>query len=198
MARRWMAHEIASGSAEYLNNLRGFLRENGIEFEEEDNGYSVSIYTNVNKDEWMKIEDFKHDQITAVHPHTPTEEEAKEAMAALERVENREKRREALTPENVEAVYTGGNIWLFTGELADGNYFLTDDNGATLILDADPLEDFEEACCEEWQTAHRVEELEGEDRDGFNVRMLDTLRTAPTGGITEDEIDAYKAYMLGY
>ena len=198
MARRWIAHEIASGSTEYLNNFRGFLGENGIEFEEEDNGYSVSIYTNVNKDEWMKIEDFKYDQVTAAHPHTPTEEEVKEAMAALERVENREKRREALTPENVEAVYTGGNIWLFAGRLADGNYFLTDDNGATLILDADPLEDFEEACYEEWQMAHRVEELEGEDRDDFNIRMLDALRAAPTGGITEDEIDAYKAYMLGY
>lgn len=101
-----------------------------------------------------------------------------------------------LIPITVEAVYTGGNIWLYYGKLASGNYFLTDDNGCTLILNANPGDNFEEACFQSWQDAYKVEELDRFDRKLFIRRMMNVLRSKPTGGISEMEINAYERYML--
>ena len=40
--------------------------------------------------------------------------------------------------KTAKAVDTGNNIWIFSGELEDGNYFLTSDLGITMILDEYP------------------------------------------------------------
>lgn len=103
--------------------------------------------------------------------------------------------------EKVNAVYTGGNIWLFHGQLEDGNYFLTDDFGATLILDANPS-NLDESTYQEWQDEHLVRELESEEREQFCSEMLNILETYPygseeKGGIIDSEIDAYKDFMTG-
>ena len=103
--------------------------------------------------------------------------------------------------KNVNAVYTGGNIWLFYGQLEDGNYFLTDDFGATLILDTNPS-NLDESTYQEWQDEHLVRELEGEEREQFCSEMLNILKSYPygseeKGGITDSEIDAYKDFMTG-
>lgn len=94
------------------------------------------------------------------------------------------------------AVYTGGNIWLFYGQLKDGNYFLTDDNGCTQILNADPS-DFDESLYEEWQQEHLVRELEHEERIKFCNELLDWIFAHPDndGGITEQEIEAYRTWF---
>ena len=101
------------------------------------------------------------------------------------------------TIKNAYAVYTGGGIWLFYGELENGNYFLTDDYGATRILDANPS-DLDESLYEDWQQEHLVNDLEGQDRIDFCDKLLDWLETADqehAGGITERELDRYREYF---
>jgi len=95
------------------------------------------------------------------------------------------------------AVYTGGNIWLFYGQLKNGNYFLTDDYGATRILNADPS-DLDESTYEEWQQEHLVKDLTGKELLEFDDALLDWLITAPQknrGGITDQEIEYYRNYF---
>ena len=94
------------------------------------------------------------------------------------------------------AVYTGGNIWLFYGKLVNGDYFLTDDDGWTRILNADPS-DLEESTFEEWQQEHLVEDLSGSKRTLFCDKLLDWLLTHPDyrGGMTEVEIVSYRSYF---
>ena len=67
-----------------------------------------------------------------------------------------------------QAIYTGGGIWLFIGELENGNYFLTDDYGCTLIFDTDPI-DLDESLTDEWQEAHTIEDI------GINKSFIDSL-----------------------
>lgn len=99
--------------------------------------------------------------------------------------------------KEANAVYTGGNIWLFYGQLEDGNYFLTDDNGCTQILNANPGDDFEEACYYEWQQKHLVGELWHEERMNFCNKLLDYIFDNPDhdGGMDEAEINAYRIWF---
>lgn len=95
------------------------------------------------------------------------------------------------------AVYTGGGIWLFYGQLTNGNYFLMDDNGWTLILNADPS-DFDESTYEDWQQEHLIKELDGKERTDFCDAVLDYIASsdqAHRGGITDREIDFYRGYF---
>jgi len=98
----------------------------------------------------------------------------------------------------VSAVYTGGNIWLFWGQTEDGYYFLADDNGCVLVLDESP-EDFDKSLYEDWQNAHKVEELYQGKRRMFCQELCDRLQTADDahrGGITDAEIDAYRKWFM--
>lgn len=95
------------------------------------------------------------------------------------------------------AVYTGGGIWVFYGEVENGNHFLMSDDGFVLILDAS-AEDLDESTYVEWQEEHLVKELEHEERYAFCVDVLDWLKQAPDeyrGGIFDSEIEAYKTWM---
>ena len=61
--------------------------------------------------------------------------------------------------KRAEATYTGGGIYIYTGKLASGEYFLTDDecgDDCVYVLDADPYRDLERACHDDWQTAHTL------------------------------------------
>jgi len=99
--------------------------------------------------------------------------------------------------ENVECAYTGGGIWLFDGKLHDGTWFLTDDEGATLILDADPS-DFDESLWEEWQNEHTVRELHNRERVEFCNALADRIQSDDSadahGGITEKEVNRYRDF----
>lgn len=104
--------------------------------------------------------------------------------------------------KRANAIYTGGNIWLFHGLLEDGNHFFTDDYGCTIILNADPSENLDDACDYNWQHEHLVRELDGEEREQFCKDMLSLMKTYPygseeNGGITEAEINGYMDYMMG-
>lgn len=98
------------------------------------------------------------------------------------------------------AVYTGGNIWLFYGELDDGTYFLTDDNGCTQILSEDPS-DFDESLYWEWQQAHLIRDLEDEkERVEFCNKLCDKLLdieygNPARGGIFDSEIEEYRQFF---
>ena len=100
--------------------------------------------------------------------------------------------------KNVNAVYTGGGIWLMYGELqTKGEYFLVDDEGAVLILDASP-ENMDESLYTEWQNEHKVRDLYDADRVSFCDKLADRLlrhnKADNLGGITDMEIRAYKKY----
>lgn len=59
------------------------------------------------------------------------------------------------------AVYTGGGIYIYYGKIADQLYFLADDESdETILLDADPAEDLDEAEMPNWQKAHTVGQVD--------------------------------------
>lgn len=79
--------------------------------------------------------------------------------------------------KNVEATYTGGGIWVFTGELKDGTFFLHDDNFDTRILSEypDPWADDSETdkWSVEWQEEHLVKDLDTETEGAaFQLAIL--------------------------
>ena len=87
-----------------------------------------------------------------------------------------------------EANYTGGNIYIYTGKLDDGRFFLTADDweDCVLIVDLDPQEhwdtDDEDNDCtfEGWQKEHTVEELNDRSALLFWRRMLDIIEKKET------------------
>ena len=94
------------------------------------------------------------------------------------------------------AEYTGGNIWLFYGSCENGNFFLTDDNGLTLILDSNP-EDLDESTFPDWQEEHLIKELENLERIRFCNNILDWITDNPdhNGGMSKLEIEAYRTWF---
>ena len=79
--------------------------------------------------------------------------------------------------KNVEATYTGGGIWVFTGELKDGTFFMHDDNFDTRILSEypDPWEDDTDTdkWSVEWQEEHLVKDLDTETEGAaFQLAVL--------------------------
>ena len=100
--------------------------------------------------------------------------------------------------KKVQAVYTGGGIWIFYGELTGGLYFLTGEYGDTLFLNESPA-DFDVSLYPDWQEKHTVKILSGETRIRFCLNMLKWLskpeRDKERGGITDREISFYKNYM---
>ena len=93
--------------------------------------------------------------------------------------------------ERVEPCYTGGGVYVFTGKLTNGNYFISNaasaDDSWAVIVDADPDEDPEESCFEEWQTAHLVEDVESPD--AFIVPMLEWVKAnEPDGNYQMDDM----------
>lgn len=83
--------------------------------------------------------------------------------------------------KSIEPTYTGGGIYLFTGQLADGNYFMADTSFYDVrILTDDPWEItiehsmFPEYAMDsvEWQEEHLVEDLEPEDAAKFILSAI--------------------------
>ena len=97
--------------------------------------------------------------------------------------------------KDVQAVYTGGNIWLFYGALTDGTFFLVDDYGAVRIT-RKPWDNLYESLQIEWQEDKEnfVKDITDEqERTAFCRMMLRKLRQESTeqqGGFYE-----YESYM---
>lgn len=99
--------------------------------------------------------------------------------------------------KSMDAVYTGGGIWLFAGSLTDGSFFLTDDYGCTQILNVYPNIESDDTLMPEWQKDHLIEELEREERIAFCNQLCDFLKEnqGSRNGMPEDLIDRYREFF---
>lgn len=97
--------------------------------------------------------------------------------------------------ERVEANYTGGGIFIYTGELDTGNFFFTatDWEADVLILDEDPEEFFDECDMPEWQEKHTIREITGTEAMRFWLEMLDALEFF--GGCETEVIRRERRYI---
>lgn len=110
---------------------------------------------------------------------------------------------------NVEPTYTGGNIYIFTGQMTDGNYFIADNSFFDVrILNADPMvvtwenAMFKEYAMDsvEWQEEHLVKDLDPNEAKAFFKQMLKWVKeNEPEGNYNlcdmtalEEELDTLK------
>ena len=91
--------------------------------------------------------------------------------------------------KNATAIYTGGNIYIYYGQLEDGNYFRACDdwdfieicNSDTSVEAADYYEFYEE---------HSLGVLAKEDYEVFwNEMLLWIIHNAPEGNYQADELE---------
>jgi len=123
----------------------------------------------------------------------------KETIETDERIKKAEAQKAKSDPENlfktISAVYTGGGIWLFYGQLNNQEYFLTDDNGCTIVLDESP-ENLDISLYDKWQEKHFIRWIEGKENQDFLHSMITRLKRRISadnhGGITDIELDNYK------
>lgn len=93
--------------------------------------------------------------------------------------------------EKVEPTYTGGGIYIFTGRLDNGNYFIADgDNFWVRLVNADPHENWDESGYEEWQVEHLVRDLCSPDDLEFMKSMINWIRmNRPDGNYDMHDMD---------
>lgn len=112
---------------------------------------------------------------------------------------------------SVDPEYTGGGIYVFTGELADGNYFMADTaNYDVRIVNADPnipddmsdeeawekygITRSEDAWASvEWQEEHLVKDLVPDEAVAFFKQMLKWVEdNDPSGNYLGSDMDYFK------
>lgn len=104
---------------------------------------------------------------------------------------------------SVEPEYTGGGIYLFTGELTDGNYFMADTaNYDVRVLNADPNEPTgmdalgiteRNIDSVEWQEEHLVRDLTPDEAVAFFKEMLKWVEdNDPSGNYLGSDMDYFK------
>lgn len=105
---------------------------------------------------------------------------------------------------NIETDYTGGGIYVFTGKLDNGNYFLADTSFYDVrILDADPsipvdmpadealstygiTSDEDAWASVDWQEEHLVEDLAPERAKAFMIELLKWIKAHGPNGACID------------
>lgn len=104
---------------------------------------------------------------------------------------------------SVEPEYTGGGIYVFTGELTDGNYFMADTaNYDVRVLNADPNEPTgmdalgiteRNIDSVEWQEEHLVRDLTPDEAVAFFKEMLKWVEdNDPSGNYLGSDMDYFK------
>lgn len=104
---------------------------------------------------------------------------------------------------SVEPEYTGGGIYVFTGELTDGNYFMADTaNYDVRVLNADPNEPTgmdalgiteRNIDSVEWQEEHLVKDLTPDEAVVFFKEMLKWVEdNDPSGNYLGSDMDYFK------
>lgn len=103
--------------------------------------------------------------------------------------------------KSVNPEYTGGNIYVFTGEV-DDVYFMADTSFYDVrLLDANPLEHedeerfgFPEWQCADWQEEHLVRDLEPHEAVEFLKEMLAwVIENKPSGNYAMDDMEWFAA-----
>lgn len=98
--------------------------------------------------------------------------------------------------KNVVPEYTGGGIWIYSGMVAEGQWFLTsDDYPYVCILDVDPFDEQyeEDFTFEEWQVEHQCGEAIGDDAVEFWKQMLSVIQSM--NGMTQKDIDTRRDFV---
>lgn len=74
--------------------------------------------------------------------------------------------------------YTGGNIYLFFGELTNGNYFLLDGDMYDVRILTEPIDMYNDDCFDDgWQCERLVRDLNTEkEGPAFTVAVIDWLK----------------------
>lgn len=86
------------------------------------------------------------------------------------------------------AIYTGGGVYVYTGKLTNGNYFLGDSEGSAMFLNA-PV-DSDDCFYWEWQEAHLVKELDELEAEDFIFQILtEILEHGCTGESNYNDAD---------
>lgn len=93
------------------------------------------------------------------------------------------------------AEYTGGNIYVYSGEFSDGTWFMCGDlcGNAIKIVDSDPTKEWDDAWYLEWQEEHLVREtvdgaLLGEILCAVKKNLRDGVRMNATESDIQDRI----------
>ena len=91
--------------------------------------------------------------------------------------------------KNATAIYTGGGIYIYYGQLTDGNWFrATDDWEGVEICNADTS--VEEADYPEFYEEHSIECIGGDEYKTFwNEMLLWIIHNAPEGNYQADELE---------
>ena len=99
--------------------------------------------------------------------------------------------------ENVTPIYTGGGIYIYTGELSDGNYFIASDQSFVgdyfdiRIVDENPADYEEDFCDVTWQEEHLVSDVVGGEAREFTIQLLEwVLENHPEGNYQLGDIEA--------
>lgn len=100
--------------------------------------------------------------------------------------------------KNATAIYTGGNIYIYYGQLKDGNYFRACDDWECIeICDSDTS--VEEADYNEFYEEHKFEILVNEEYETFwNEMLLWIIHNAPEGNYQTDELERRMIKMAKY
>lgn len=105
--------------------------------------------------------------------------------------------------KSVTPCYTGGCIYVFTGSLENGNYFIAEScNFDIREINANPDNyDFsEEVCQAEWQEEHLVRDYENRSVESrkFLTEMLDwVLENKPKGDYCSSDMEELKNVLAG-
>ena len=91
------------------------------------------------------------------------------------------------------ACYTGGGIYIITGQLENGHYILTSTDsdwyGDVLIVNADPEADLEAATFPEWQDKHLVRETGWREGCEITIEAMEwILANRPDGNYLDSDI----------
>ena len=99
--------------------------------------------------------------------------------------------------ENVTPIYTGGGIYIYTGELSDGNYFIASDQSFAgdyfdiRIVDENPADYEEDFGNVAWQEEHLVSDVVGGEAREFTIQLLEwVLENHPEGNYQLGDIEA--------
>ena len=90
------------------------------------------------------------------------------------------------------ATYTGGGIYIYTGQLENGDYFMTNDDFLVYVefYNAVPYEDLEESGNEIWQHEHHLGEYSGQKALDFIKEVLRwIIQKRPEGNYSVGEIE---------
>lgn len=99
--------------------------------------------------------------------------------------------------ENVTPIYTGGGIYVYIGELSDGNYFIASDQSFVgdyfdiRIVDENPADYEEDFINVTWQEEHLVSDVVGGEAREFTIQLLEwVLENCPEGNYQLGDIEA--------